>query len=64
MLPFFQTFYDMSTAVNQMPKAFLGTKLLISVIVHMTIASIHRWLDFLFTLIKLLYIYITVDFFM
>ena len=41
MLPFFQTFYDMSIAVNQTPKAFLGAKLLISVIVHMTIAGIH-----------------------
>ena len=42
MLPFFRTFYDMSIAVNQTPKAFLGAKLLISVIVRMTIADIHR----------------------
>ena len=63
MLPFFWTFYDMNIAVNQTPKAFLGAKLLISVIVHMTIASIHRWRhDFLFTSINLNYIYIIVDF--
>ena len=63
MLAFFWTFYDMSIAVNQTPKAFLGAKLLISVIVHMTIAGIHRWLDFLFTLINLSELYhITVDF--
>ena len=63
MLPFFRTFYDMGIAVNQTPKAFLGAKLLISVIVHMTIAGIQRWLDFLFTSINLNYIYIIVDFF-
>ena len=57
MLPFFRTFYDMSIAVNQTPKAFLGAKLLISVIVHMTIAGIHRWLDFLFALINLSELY-------
>ena len=57
MLAFFPTFYDMSIAVNQTSKAFLGAKLLISVIVHMTIAGIHRWLDFLFTLIKLSELY-------
>ena len=62
MLPFFSTFYDMSIAVNQTPKAFLGAKLLISVIVHMTIAGIHRWREFLFTSINLNYIYKIVDF--
>ena len=35
-------YYDMSIAVNQTPKAFLGAKLLISVIVRVTIAGIHR----------------------
>ena len=57
MLPFFRTFYDMSIAVSQTPKAFLGAKLLISVLVHMTIAGIHRWLDFLFALINLSELY-------
>ena len=60
MLAFFWTFYDMSIAVNQTPKAFLGAKLLISVIVHVTIAGIYRWLDFLFTSMNLNNIYIVV----
>ena len=60
MLAFFRTFYDMSIAVNQTPKAFLGAKLLISVIVHVTIAGIYRWLDFLFTSMNLNNIYIVV----
>ena len=57
MLPFFRTFYDTSIAVNQTPKAFLGAKLLISVVVHMTIAGIHRWIDFLSTSMNLNNIY-------